>query len=144
MKNIVVAIEFDNDKQVLVDKAFELAKPFNAKVWLLHIVAPDPDFVGYEAGPQSVRDSRAKDLREKHAKLQNEATDMKSKGVTSEALLIQGPTIKTLLSECEKLNADLIIAGYEDHSLFHKILIGANSSKILKNSRIPVLFVPIE
>lgn len=144
MKNILVAIEFDNDAEPLVGKALELAKPFKAKVWLLHIAAPDPDFVGYDAGPQSVRDNLAKELRIKHIRLQDRAKDLENKGFDAEALLVQGPTVKTLIEESKKLNADLLIAGYEEHSFVYKLLIGSVSFKILKKSKVPILMVPLK
>ncbi len=59
MKNILVTIDFNKNEELLIDKAFQLAESFNSKLWLMHIAAPDPDFVGYEVGPQYIRDSRA-------------------------------------------------------------------------------------
>ena len=51
MKNILVTIDFKRNDQLLIDKAFQLAESFDSKLWLIHIAAPDPDFVGYEVGP---------------------------------------------------------------------------------------------
>lgn len=70
MKNILVTIDFEEKGQVLIEKAAELAEKFNAKLWLVHVAAPDPDFIGYDVGPQYVRDVLAKDLRNEHKLLQ--------------------------------------------------------------------------
>ena len=48
MKTILVTIDFDKSDQMLIDKAFQMAEVFGSKIWILHIAAPDPDFVGYE------------------------------------------------------------------------------------------------
>ena len=53
-----------------LNKAFQLAKSFDSKLWLMHIAAPNPDFVGYEAGPQYIRDNRGTELRKEHKLLQ--------------------------------------------------------------------------
>lgn len=62
MKNILVTIDFNENENLLLDKAYQMAKAFGAKLWLMHIAAPDPDFVGYDVGPQYIRDARATEL----------------------------------------------------------------------------------
>jgi nucleotide-binding universal stress UspA family protein len=143
MKNILVALDFDEQEKLLLDKAFELAKPFDAKLWLLHIAAPEPDFVGYEVGPQYIRDTRANDLRKEHKYLQQYAKELHEKGIIAEGLLIQGATIEMILEESKKLNIDLIIAGHHEHGFIYKAFVGSVSSQLIKRSKIPVLIVPI-
>lgn len=46
MKNILVTLELDESSQKIVDYAGDLAKKLDAKLWLVHITAPEPDFVG--------------------------------------------------------------------------------------------------
>ena len=144
MKNILVTIDFNKNEHILVDKAFELAEQFDSKIWLLHIAAPDPDFVGYDVGPQYVRDSRAKELRKEHRHLEELSKTLKEKGVKAEGLLVQGATIEMILAESKKLNIDLIIAGHHDHNFLYKAFVGSVSGKIVKRSKIPVLLVPID
>lgn len=143
MKNILVTIDFNIKEQLLIDKAFQLAEAFGSKLWLMHIAAPDPDFVGYEAGPQNVRDSRASELRTEHKTLQEYTITLKKKGVDSEGLLVQGATIETIIEESKKLNVDLIIAGHHNHGFFYNAFVGSVSADIIKESKIPVLIVPL-
>jgi len=143
MKNILVAIELEEFDRLLIDKAFQIAKAFTSKLWLLHIAAPEPDFVGYDVGPQYIRDSRADELRNEHKVLQKYTTEIQNKGVNAEGLLIQGATIEMILEESKKLQVDLIIAGHHDHSFVYKALIGSVSTQIIKASKIPVLIVPL-
>ena len=144
MKNIIVAIDFDKNEQLLIDKAFQLAKSFDSKIWLMHIAAPDPDFVGYEVGPQYIRNGRAEDLKKEHHLLQQYADKLNKNGIKAEGLLIQGATIEMVMEEAKKLNADLIIAGHRIHSFFHNAFTGNFSAEIIKKSKIPVLMVPLE
>jgi len=144
MKNILVTIDFNNSEQLLIDKAFQLAKAFDSKIWLIHIAAPDPDFVGYGPGPQYVRDSRASELRNEHKLIQEYAAKLKEKGVNAEGLLIQGATIETIMEESKKLKADLIIAGQHEHSFLYKAFVGSVSAQIIKKSKIPILIIPLE
>ena len=144
MKNILVTIDFDKKVEVLIDKAFELAKSFNSKIWLMHIAAPDPDFVGYDVGPQYIRDCRAEDLRKEHREIQKLASELMEKGVHAEGLLIQGATIEMIIDESKKLNIDLIIAGHHQYGFFYKAFVGSVSAQIIKKSKIPVLIVPFD
>jgi nucleotide-binding universal stress UspA family protein len=143
MKNILVTLDLDDQEKLLIDKAFELAKPFEAKIWLLHIAAPEPDFVGYEVGPQYIRDARSNDLRKEHKLIQQYTKELQGKGISAEGLLIQGATIEMIMEESEKLNIDLIIAGHHDRSFFFKAFVGSVSSQLIKRSKIPVLTIPI-
>jgi len=144
MKNILVTIDFNNSEQILIDKAYQLAAQFESKIWLLHIAAPDPDFVGYGVGPQYVRDNRATVLRKEHKHLEELSKSLKEKGVKAEGLLVQGATIEMILAEAKKLNVDLIIAGHHDHNFLYNAFVGSVSGNIVKKSKIPVLIVPID
>ena len=121
-----------------------MADAFSSKLWLIHIAAPDPDFVGYDVGPQYIRDSRATELKKEHKLLQEYSSNLKKKGIDSEGLLVQGATIEMIIKESKKLNVDLIIAGHYDHGFFYNAFIGSVSGEIIKKSKIPVLIVPLE
>ncbi|MEL0456666.1 universal stress protein [Flavobacteriaceae bacterium SZ-1-7] len=144
MKNILVSIDFDGNEQVLLDNAVMLAQKFGSKIWVLHIAAPNPDFVGYEVGPRFERDFRANQLREEHKKIQEYSDNLEQKGLHAEALLIQGATVETIMEKANDLNIDLIIAGHSDHDFLYKAFIGSVSSQIIKKSKIPVLIVPLD
>ncbi|UII31211.1 universal stress protein [Fulvivirga ulvae] len=69
MKNFLLAVDIKSTDQVLMDYALVLAEKFHSKVWIVHIAAPDPDFVGYGVGPTYIRKSRADELRKEHKEL---------------------------------------------------------------------------
>jgi nucleotide-binding universal stress UspA family protein len=143
MKNILVGIDFHDKTQLLIDKACELSKKYNAKIWLLHAAAPEPDFVGYEVGPKYIREFRALELKKEH-KLLTEYTDqLKRKKVKADGLLIPGSTIDVIMEESEKLKIDLIIIGRHKHSFMYNIFFDNHTSEIIKNSDIPVLVIPL-
>ena len=144
MKNILVAIDFDKNIELLIDKAFELGESFDSKIWLMHIAAPNPDFIGYEIGPQYIRDSRAEELRKEHRLLQRYANELQEKGIDAEGLLMQGATIEMIIIESKKLNIDLIIAGHHEHGFLYNAFVGSVSAQIIKKSKIPVLIIPFE
>ncbi|WP_149277618.1 universal stress protein [Pareuzebyella sediminis] len=143
MKNILVAIDFENNEKLLLDYAAEIATKFGSKVWLIHIAEPEPDFVGYEVGPQYIRDTLAEELREEHRQLQDYAMGLTKKEIEADGLLVQGATVEMIMAESEKLNIDLIILGHHEHSFLYKVFLGSVSTEIVKKSKIPVLIVPL-
>ncbi len=143
MKNIFLALDFEESSSALIEHAIQLGNRFNSKVWIVHIAAPDPEFVGYSVGPQYIRDKRAEELRAEHRFLQIVAKDFQDMGIDAEALLIQGPTVPMILEEAEKLKADLIITGSHDHSFLHNALYGHTAKKLINKTRIPLLIVPV-
>ena len=144
LKNILVAVDFNDAVGELLGYAEGLAEKFGAKVWIVHVAAPEPDFVGYDPGPQYIRDVKAKEYREEHRNLQSICDTFLSKEIEKEALLIQGSTVETVLQEAEKLKVDLLIVGTHKHSFLHNLLKESVSLELLKKSNIPLLAIPIE
>ena len=144
MKNILVTLDFDENEKHLLDSAVQFAKSFSAKLWLIHITAPDPDFIGYDVGPQYIRDNRAEEIRKEHRQLEDYCNALEKKGIDADGLLLQGATTQMILEESEKLNIDMIITGHHNRGIFYKALLGSVSSQIIKKSKIPVLVIPLE
>lgn len=144
MKNILLGIDFHDKTEDLIQHSVDFAKKIGAKLWLLHVASPDPDFVGFEAGPQFIRDERAEKLWDEHKKLWKYTQNIEQQGVDADGLLIQGATIETILEESIKLNIDLIIAGYHEHNFLYNAFFGNTSIQIIKESKIPVLVIPLD
>lgn len=142
MRRILVAIDFSPVSDAVVEHAASLATAFSAELTLVHVAAPDPDFVGYEAGPQTVRDARAETLHVEHRELQETAESLRDRGIRAHALLIQGPTVKTLLAEAQRIEADTIVLGSRGHGALYRALLGSVSEGMLSEARCPLVIVP--
>jgi nucleotide-binding universal stress UspA family protein len=68
--NLLAAVDFSPVSERVLEVARELAWDEGARVLLLHVAEPDPAFVGYEAGPQVVRDQVAEEFRGQRKALQ--------------------------------------------------------------------------
>ncbi|MEM1370253.1 MAG: universal stress protein [Cyanobacteria bacterium P01_H01_bin.15] len=141
--SILIALNLHSQEQGIVKKACQLAKAFSMKIWLLHVAQPEPEFVGYGTGPQSVRDSVAKRFHEEHLALQALASEIRSDGFDCSALLIQGETVPSILKEAEKLSVEMIIVGSHHKGIVQKLIFGHTFDGILQRASIPVLVVPI-
>ncbi len=142
MKNLLAALELKGDAAPVLAAASELAMALGAKLWLLHVAAPEPDFVGYEPGPQYIRDERAEQLKEERAKLHEMVNALAAKGLHAQPITIMGPTVETILNEAERLAVDLIVMGTHGRRGLAKAFLGSTSDDVLRANKFPVLIIP--
>jgi nucleotide-binding universal stress UspA family protein len=112
-------------------------------VYVLHVAEPEPDFVGYDAGPEVVRTQVAEELHREHREVQALAQRLRDRDIDATALLIRGPTVDTALREAASLEAGLIVVGSHGHGAVYDVLVGSYSAGIIRRSELPVLVVPI-
>lgn len=141
--NILVAVDLSPASEKVVAAAGRVAKLTGASVYIMHAAEPEPDFVGYDAGPEVVRTQVAQELRREHRDVQTLAENLREAGLDATALLVRGPTVETTLKEAEKLEAELIVVGTHGHGAVYDVLIGSYSAGIIRKSKLPVLVVPI-
>lgn len=142
MKTILAPIDFSDVTKAVVRSAADLAKAFQAALYLLHVAPSDPDFIGYEPGPQTVRDSVARKFRKEHQQLQELESELKSKGLDVHALLVQGATTEKILQEAQRLQAEMVVIGSHGHGALKKLLVGSVAEGVLRKVSCPVLIVP--
>ncbi len=142
MKNILTAIDFSDQAQGVVKAAAEFARGDGAHLWLVHVAAPDPDFVGYDTGPSHVRDDRAKRLHREHKTLQESAQWLRDAGIEVTPLLVQGHTAETLNKLADKHEVDVIVVGSHGHSTLQKWIVGSVTEELLKTANRPVVVIP--
>lgn len=139
---VLVAVDLSPASKKVVAAAGRVATQTGAEVYVLHVAEPDPDFVGYDAGPEVVRHQVAREYREEHRGVQELADGLREDGIEATALLIQGPTVVTTLAQAEKLGAELIVVGSHGRGAIYDVLVGSYSAGILRGAEVPVLVVP--
>jgi nucleotide-binding universal stress UspA family protein len=140
---ILVAVDLSDATGKIIEVAEYLAKATQGDVRVLHVAEAEPDFVGYDAGPDVVRDQLAKEFREEHRGVQAHADSLREAGVEAKALLIKGPIVETVLSEAKRFGAEVLIVGSHGFGALYDLLVGSSSRGILKDTKIPVLVVPV-
>jgi len=144
---ILIAIDSSDTTQDLITAARSLIprdnNPNQIQIWILHVAEPDPAFVGFEAGPTTVRVTMAKRYRREHRDLQLLADGMRKDGYDCTALLIQGSTIETIVDQAERLTTDVIVAGTHGHGRIMDAVVGNLSSGLLRKPSTPMLMVPL-
>ena len=144
MKTIVVAIENIEGTDLaspLIVHTMKLAAKFSSKVWLVHVV-PRLGTTPFTVPRELLRDGAATELHHEHNRLQHLTGTMRDRGINAAALLVEGSTVKTILDEADRLDADLLILASHSHSLLYRTLLDGTEERLLNKSKRPVLFVP--
>lgn len=144
MRKILVALDTTAADVPVVEHARTLAKAFGSHVRLLHVASPAPDLVGYEAGPQYIRDVRAEELKHEHGELLRWREELSAAGIETDTRLVMGPTADTIFEEADALGADLIVMGSHGRRGLARLLIGSVSEEVLKEHKWPLLVVPTQ
>jgi nucleotide-binding universal stress UspA family protein len=139
---MLVAVDFSEHTEKVLTTACELAKALEAKLWIIHVSASDPEFVGYQPGPDTVRDQVAAHLREEHHEVHALGEKLRQEGFDAIALSIQGPTVEAIVSEIRKLAVDLAVIGSHGHGAVYRLLLGSVSEGVLRKVGCPLLIVP--
>jgi nucleotide-binding universal stress UspA family protein len=141
--NILAAVDFSGFTGPILATVERIAAAVpESRIWLLHVAEPDPSFVGYEAGPDVVRDQVAAEYRQERQRLQAYADGLRSRGLDVSALVIQGAIAETILAEAEALDVHLIVMGLHGHGTIAELIVGGVSKVVLRKARCPVLIIP--
>jgi nucleotide-binding universal stress UspA family protein len=140
MKTLLVPIDFSDVCDKVVETASELAAAFGSRVILLHVAEPEPQFVGYDPGPLSVRVAIAGDIHADQHRI--EALKQKFGGAEVLALHVQGSIPDEILELAGEHAATLIVMGSHGHGALYHLLAGSVTTAVLKGALCPVLIVP--
>jgi nucleotide-binding universal stress UspA family protein len=139
---LLVAVDFSEATQIIVDKVRKITRDNPARVWIVHNVEPPPDHVEFKMDPLAARESLAKKFHKEHCQIQEIADQLRAAGMDATALLVHGPTVETILKEASDLDVDMIVVGTHRLGAMHGLLFGSVSKGILNKSSHAVLVVP--
>ena len=141
--NILIAVDFSAVTRRIIECVTRFAtNPSAHTMYVVHVTPPEPAFVGYDAGPGTLRSQVAHELRDQHVELQRHAALLRAAGCEVTPLLLQGPTIETVLREADRLDVDLLVIGSHGHGAVYDLLVGSVSEGLVRRSKRPVLVVP--
>jgi nucleotide-binding universal stress UspA family protein len=142
MKTILVPVDFSDATTEVVETARRFAAAFEGRLVILNVAEPEPDFVGFEAGPPAVRVATARDYKLERQRLDDLKARLDTGGCEVTTLHIQGPIVEKILHEAGEQQADLIVIGSHGHGAFYDLLVGSVTHGVIKDARCPVVVVP--
>jgi nucleotide-binding universal stress UspA family protein len=142
MKTILVPVDFSDVTASVIATARQFASALESHVVLLNVAEPEPDFVGFEAGPPTVRVAVARDFKVERQRLDDLKAQCAMSGADVTAFHIQGPIVEKILHEAGEQQADLIVMGSHGHGALYDLLVGSVTHGVIKGARCPVVVVP--
>ena len=140
MKRILAPVDFSPSTDWVVREAGRLARPFNAEVILLHIVASaDSRLRSQVQGPSELAANDHGVLREKIAQSQRLLQEM---GVTCRSIMFAGRAVEDILECAKREGCDLVVVGSHGRSAMYKDLVGSVTESLLRQSPVPLLVIP--
>jgi nucleotide-binding universal stress UspA family protein len=141
MRCILACIDLSASSDLVIDCALGLCGP-EGQLVLLHVADPEPDFVGYGTGPQSVRQAVALELRKEHREVQRRAKLLAARGLSVTPLTVQGAVVEKILDQAERLGVDFIVLASKRHSSVYDLIVGSVLRGVVKGATAPVVLVP--
>ncbi len=151
IKKILIGIDNSTFSEHAAKYGFDMARTFNAKVGLVHIVEPNfmPPSVGMDplSGPvqDAIGDAEIIQVQNDMSENLLEKTEKKfGKGMQVTHFNEFGDTADGII-ECGKdFKADMIILGTHSRSTIDRLLMGSVAEHVVRHSEIPVLVVPMK
>ena len=139
---VLAALDLARTTPDVLREARIWARRLSAELILIHVADPDPDFIGYGAGPESVRLAVAHKFTRAHQRLEALSVELRKEGLDATALLLQGATAETILREADRLSADVVLMGTRARGAVRELFVGSVSKEVLRKSTRPVLLIP--
>lgn len=139
--NILVAVDLSQDSALIIDKARNLAKQYDARLSMVHVI--EPIAVGYAVEVTSV------DIEGLHEEVTKQARgSLKEMGSNigipeSQLYTVLGQPAREIRELAKKIDADLIIMGGHGRHGW-ELLFGSTSSSVTHGAGCDLLIVHIE
>jgi len=147
MKNLLVPIDFSDVTERVVEAADEIARAFDAKLWLMHCASDYPIYaaMGEASLVLPIPDGEPSErFPEQYRQLSDVVMSERNKGVDAEMLFVVGSPIEEILSAADDRQVDLIVIGSHGHGAFYELVVGSTTSSVLHRTNRRSLVVPTE
>jgi len=138
---ILAAIDLSSTAESVLDSLPRLVNK-NEAITLLHVAEPDPDFVGFDTGPNVVKEQLAQEFSEQKEQLEEYASRLRANGFHVETSQIRGAYAESIMRFADDLDARIIVLGNRRHGTLYDILVGSVAEAVIRNANQPVLLVP--
>jgi nucleotide-binding universal stress UspA family protein len=138
LTKILVTTDFSEVSDRALDYALSLARRYDARIYLTHVITPDPFQF---AEPQLAQATYEKVKQAAEEGIAGILVSGKLRGVPHEVLLEEGniwPTLEQLIAKNE---IDLVVAGTHGRGNVQKLLIGSVAEEIFRQADTAVLTV---
>lgn len=143
---ILVAIDFSDATERVVETAAHYAQALGGTLHLLHVREPGPMVVPQESLgvlPMMQPIPVLPVTEDKVDRLAPWLDRLAQRGLEVEATKLDGSVVHEIGTLARESHADLIVLGSHGHGAMYDLLVGSTAQGVLKNAPCPVLIVPV-
>ncbi len=166
IKKILFATDLSENARLALAYAVNLAKMFGLGITIVHALEESPGMdaaISYHVGAErwaEIKQQRTSDARKAiigkqrpesghilqalQSIYRNASTEFEEQTFQLDDVLVKrGNPVDVIIETAEKTGCDLIVMGTQGHGGLARFMLGSTAQKVLKQSRIPVLVVPL-
>lgn len=152
MKKILIALDYSEATNRVVNAGTKLAKAFGADVVLVHVLSEVTYYSSLNYSPiigfdsfsnmDIVQTSAIEDVRNAARQFLEKVREQEGLA-NAEVVVSEGDFADEILKTAEENNAEVIVMGSHSRRGIDKILMGSVAEKVLHKSEVPVYIIPI-
>jgi len=139
-EKVIVAIDFADSSQLVIDRALELVNKESDRLVLVHVVEPIPQVWGMESYAMNPADLQQQ-IVDSSTKLLAKHADSAGLASNEQYTLLGSPAVEIRELQ-QQQNADAIVIGSHGHSGW-KVMLGSTANKLLHGAICDVLVVHV-
>ena len=141
MRNLLVPVDLSEITPAVVEGASCFGRSMASNLWLLHVASPLNHSPPFNLERGLWRMELARGLRNHRRQLHDMAQQLRSEHYHVFTRFVMGTVSAVILSEAERLRADLIVMGSHGHGNMYHALFGGVGQKVMRKAPCPVMLV---
>lgn len=143
-KTILFATDFSESSDHAFNYAFSMAKCFNSRLLILHIINELVDLRGFYVPHISI-DKLEEEMDESARKMMGIFIKSHTAGYDNvEPIVVPGIPYDEILKVADKESVDLIVLGTHGRTGLDHVLFGSTAEKVVRKSQVPVMTIRIQ
>lgn len=137
IQKIIVPIDFHKHTDQIIDYAGYIAKKFDAKLHVIHVVESPPTYVGYD---YATLGSFEEEVMEHSKKMMQKIIEKNQNTLAGcEEKIIKGDIVNSIIQYTKDVNGDLIIIGTHGRKGLSKMWLGSVAERVIKRAPCPAI-----
>jgi nucleotide-binding universal stress UspA family protein len=140
-EKILFANDFSENSEHAFDYALTLARQFDARLMIIHVINEPVDLRGFYV-PHISFEKLEKEIEEGAEKMMQKFCRTRAKDFTNyETLIVAGIPYEEILKKATEEKASLIVLGTQGRKGIDHFLFGSTAEKVVRNAKCPVMTV---
>ncbi|WP_051946396.1 universal stress protein [Verrucomicrobium sp. BvORR106] len=135
--SILTLVDFSDLTEAVIRQTELLARAFDSRVTILHVIPPDPLVIDFAPPPGTETEAEAY-----QADLNRLRKQLESAGLEAVTREETGPVLEIVRRKVDELAPDLIIMGSHGHGALYNLFVGSVTAGLLHHATCPVVVVP--